>query len=93
MSSTGYDIQKYNHCLMKAKKNSLTISTSGDKVCLFQKDNLTAGYFKNINNLFEFLCGYEAGYDKGKIEGINLVEQVAMEQAELDEFDSSEEHF
>ena len=92
MSATGYDIQKYIYCMEKVKKNSLTNTINGDKISLFSEDKLILGSFENIDDLFEFLCGYEYGYDKGKAEGITFgMEQVSMEMAELDEYDLCEE--
>ena len=58
-----YMIDRFYHCQKKAEKLSLDITIpAGDFFELQNKEtHLTLGKFMTINDLFNFLCGYEWG--------------------------------
>jgi hypothetical protein len=58
----GFDCQRWEYCKIKAKENGLRIDISGDKFIVRNKKNgNVSGTLNYIDDLFSFLCGYEAG--------------------------------
>ncbi len=56
----GYDVQRWKLIELKAINNDLQIDINGDKF-LLRTENKFFGAFQNSDELFSFICGYEAG--------------------------------
>jgi len=62
---TGADIQRYNYCVAKAKDNDIDVIVQHEGFLLTRNsDRATLGKIKTVGELFQYLCGYEAGLDK-----------------------------
>jgi len=72
MSTTCSDIQKFDYCKLKAKNNDIVIIVAGDGFELKHRKNYNfLGKIGTLEELFSYLCGYEAGLDRGLVDGIN----------------------
>ena len=61
---TGYDFKKYKLCVKKCNENVLDLGVIGDDFVISKRnDNTSFGRFANIQNVFDFLCGYEWGIE------------------------------
>ena len=70
--TTGSDIQQYEYVLTKAKNNDISITPAGHHFLMVRIPNkATLGKFLTVGEMFQYLCGYEAGLDRGLIDGIN----------------------
>jgi hypothetical protein len=61
---TGNDIQFYKIILEKVKYLGMTMETKGDCIILLHK-KLTLGAFSNVQQTYQYLCGYETGRSHG----------------------------
>ena len=67
--TTGADIQKYNYCTIKAKQNDIEIIVEhGGFVLTRNSDSATLGKIETVEGMFQYLCGYEVGLDKGLVD-------------------------
>lgn len=55
----GYDAQKYELCKVRAANYELQIELCGYRIKLSGKKK-EYGYFHTVDELFSFLCGYDA---------------------------------
>lgn len=65
MSVTGNDIQSFMWCENKASTCDLKIIILGSDFIL-DKNGQCLGSFNNVDSLYNYLCGYESGFDDGK---------------------------
>jgi len=71
-NSTGSDIQVYQYCLVKAKQNDIDVTVEhGGFVLRRNSDKTLLGKIETVGEMFQYLCGYETGFDKGLIDGSN----------------------
>jgi hypothetical protein len=69
---TASDIQKFRYCEQKANDNDIEIIVEFEGFVLTKKsDYANLGKISTVEGLFQYLCGYEAGLDKGLVDGIN----------------------
>jgi hypothetical protein len=72
MSVTGSDIQKFQYCVKKAEQSDIKIVADYDGFIMIRNsDNAHLGKIKTLESMFQYLCGYEAGLDKGLADGCN----------------------
>lgn len=65
MSTTGFDIQKWDRCYVLADECGLKVQTSGDFFEITHKNSgLTCGKIHTLDEVFSYLCGYTAGQSK-----------------------------
>ena len=60
--TNGKDIQEYNYMMTKAKENDIDVKISGN--CFVLTKMSTGGILGTmytVNEVFNYLCGYEAG--------------------------------
>ena len=61
----GYDLQEYLYTKDKANELDMEIGVKGDQLILTNKLNFANfGYFENLNELHNFINGYENAYNK-----------------------------
>jgi hypothetical protein len=60
----GDDINKWNIVLNKLNKNKLNYNLRGDKIEITMENKCSLGYFHSVNDIYLYLCGYEAGLTK-----------------------------
>lgn len=71
----GYDIQLWTFVLKKMEKMNMHHEIHGEKIELLteslipQKESYPSlGFFDDIKSLYDYLCGYETGFSRGKFE-------------------------
>ena len=70
--TTGSEIQEYNYTVKKANDNDLNVTLTGRGFTLTRKDNGgMLGKFFTVGEMYNYLCGYEVGLDRGLVDGIN----------------------
>ena len=57
----GWDIQRYDSCQMKAVYFGFRITAHGERIALYCKKGNLLGMFDNIDHVFHYLCGVDAG--------------------------------
>lgn len=72
MAVTGFDIQQWETCQRYAGELGLEVFAAGDSLVIEKKFDGTLrekclGYFENVNEVFNYLCGYDAGVEAGKL--------------------------
>ena len=71
MSATGADIQQYQYCVIKANHNDIKITVEhGGFVLTRNHDGAMLGKVGKVSECFQYLCGYEAGLDKGLVDSV-----------------------
>lgn len=69
-TATARDIQEYNYTCVKARDNDLMVDIMGDGFVLWRNsDQCIMGKFTNVDQMFQYLCGYESGLVKGLVDG------------------------
>ena len=69
---TGSDIQKFQYCEQKAHNSDIKIVVEYDGFVLTRRsDRNILGKIPTVDGLFQYLCGYETGLDKGLVDGCN----------------------
>ena len=60
------DIQHYHYTIRRAAENGFKVDLDGNSFTLTRiSDDVSIGKFLSVLAMFNFLCGYETGYDKG----------------------------
>jgi len=71
--TTGTDIQEYNFMVNKAYQNDISVIVSGNSFVLKRVgDSCMLGKFFTVGECFNYVCGYEAGLDKGLVDGSDI---------------------
>ncbi len=68
---TGEQVQKYEHMMAKADAVGLNVDVNGDGFMIFKGEQYF-GSDTTVDGVFAFLCGYDSGYDMGKVAGIQM---------------------
>lgn len=69
-NATTSDIQKYNYMVNKANDNDIIVNIDGVSFALLRKeDGCILGKFCDVRSCYDYVCGYEAGYEKGIVGG------------------------
>jgi hypothetical protein len=66
---TGYDVQQWITVTNKLLSNGLTWNIKGEFIHITDMKKLMLGSFDSVSELYNYLCGYEAGYSVGEAEG------------------------
>jgi hypothetical protein len=67
MMTNAWDISQWKTCENKAYHIGLEIIFSGEK---FLIKGSSCGIFLTVNDLYNFLCGYESGYAHARIDAV-----------------------
>lgn len=67
----GRDIQRYDSCQMKAAYFGFRITAHGERIALYCKKGNLLGVFDDIDQVFNYLCGVEAGVSIEKTNDIS----------------------
>jgi hypothetical protein len=68
---TGGDIQKFQYCEQKAHNSDIKIVVEYEGFVLTRNsDHAILGKIPTVEGLFQYLCGYETGLDKGLLDGV-----------------------
>ena len=75
-NTTGFDINQYNRTLEIAEEIGITVEIAGDYFVI-SNDNSLYVHVNNVNELFNFITGYEWGKNAGFADGIKQNETVS----------------
>lgn len=71
----GYDLQRYEHVRFKCNQYKINIRPSGNMISLtMMEDGAMVGAFENIEAVYSYMCGFESGFSRGKLETLNKQE-------------------
>ena len=68
--TVGSDILLYEKCLEKTQKLGIKISVFDDVFILKLNDNTMLGKATTVNDVYNYLCGYETGFSNGFCHGM-----------------------
>jgi hypothetical protein len=70
---TGGDIQKFRYCKQKAYDNDIELIVEFEGFVLIREsDHANLGKVPTVEGLFQYLCGYEAGLERGLVDGVDF---------------------
>lgn len=65
----GNDLIIWERVAEKLKTKTMYWHTDGECISIYWRDGRLAGSFETVNDIYNYLCGYETGFSVGETEG------------------------